>query len=105
MLEMSAYLNKLESSYPEIQDILLDSIIHVANMKERRIIKTHLPFEFLPPKLVDTCKVLYVYRNPADVAVSNYHYFSQGSFPTFVKMFYRGLLYCTLGFNGPCNSL
>ena len=97
MLEMSAYLQEQDgftSSYPEIRDILHDSIAHVANMKGRRIIKTHLPFEFLPPKLVDTCKVLYVCRNPADAAVSNYKYLGnifRGSFPTFIKMFCKGV--------------
>ena len=97
MLEMSAYLQEQDgftSSYPDIRDILHDSIAHVANMKGRRIIKTHLPFEFLPPKLVDSCKVLYVCRNPADAAVSYFKYLGnifRGSFPTFIKMFCKGV--------------
>ncbi|XP_059488378.1 sulfotransferase 1C4 [Neocloeon triangulifer] len=39
----------------------------------RRFVKTHLPFSLLPPNLLDTCKVVYVVRNPKDVAVSFYH--------------------------------
>merc|ERR1719350_362892 len=35
-----------------------------------RLIKTHYPFEFLPPNLLETCKVLYVCRNVKDVCVS-----------------------------------
>ena len=37
-----------------------------------RIIKSHLTFEMLPPKLLDTCKVVYVCRNPKDTVVSFY---------------------------------
>ena len=97
-LEANAYLHEragLTSSYPEIRNILHDSIQHVANMEGRRIIKTHLPFEFLPQHLVDTCKVLYVCRKPADAMVSNYHYIARsfkGTFETFMKIYMRGML-------------
>ena len=37
-----------------------------------RVIKSHLTFELLPPKLLDTCKVVYVCRNPKDAIVSYY---------------------------------
>jgi len=39
-----------------------------------RIIKTHLPFYLLPPRLTDTSKVVYVVRNPKDVIVSYFHH-------------------------------
>ncbi|XP_066996262.2 sulfotransferase 1C4 [Anabrus simplex] len=43
-------------------------------MASPRFIKTHLPFSLLPPDLLETgCKVIYVARNPKDVAVSFYH--------------------------------
>lgn len=47
--------------------------VQVATMPSPRIIKTHLPMTFLPPTLLDTCKVVYVARDPRDVAVSYYH--------------------------------
>jgi len=39
-----------------------------------RLIKTHYPFEMLPPSLLDTCKVLFVSRNVKDTAVSYFHH-------------------------------
>ncbi|XP_037072987.1 sulfotransferase 1E1-like [Pollicipes pollicipes] len=33
-------------------------------------VKTHLPLHMCPPKLLDTCKVVYVARNPKDVCIS-----------------------------------
>ncbi|XP_046390345.1 sulfotransferase 1C4-like [Ischnura elegans] len=42
-------------------------------MKSPRHIKTHFPMSLLDPKLIDTCKVVYVARNPKDVAVSYFH--------------------------------
>lgn len=38
-----------------------------------RFIKTHLPLSMLPPKLLETAKVVYVARDPRDVAVSYYY--------------------------------
>ena len=43
-------------------------------MKKRRVIKTHLPLEFLPHDLLERGKVLFVARNPKDVCVSYYHH-------------------------------
>jgi len=39
-----------------------------------RLIKAHLPFELLPEKLLDTCKVIFVARNVKDTAVSFFHH-------------------------------
>ena len=39
-----------------------------------RNIKTHFPLELLPPKLLDTCKVIFVNRNVKDACVSMYHH-------------------------------
>lgn len=70
-------------------------------LEEPRTIKTHLPFSLMPPNMLDTCKVVYVARNPKDVIVS-YHHHSRiikvhgfaGSFEDFVQYFVDGdLLY------------
>ncbi|KAL3272509.1 hypothetical protein HHI36_013985 [Cryptolaemus montrouzieri] len=46
---------------------------------KRRTIKTHLPFELLPDDILRKgCKVIYVCRNPKDVAVS-YFFYEKGS--------------------------
>ena len=50
------------------------SIETAENMKSPRVIKSHLPFEMLPPNLLDTCKVIFVSRNPKDTCVSFYHH-------------------------------
>ncbi|XP_076035149.1 sulfotransferase 1C4-like isoform X2 [Oratosquilla oratoria] len=38
-----------------------------------RIIKTHLPFSLLNPKLLETTKVVYMVRNPKDMSISYHH--------------------------------
>jgi len=77
------------------------SIDHTANLPSPRIIKTHLPFELLPPKLLDKAKVIYVCRNPKDCCVSFYHHVAQvfkplydynGTFDQFVQLFMQGKL-------------
>jgi len=62
-----------------------------------RCIKSHLPLTMLPPNLLDTCKVIFVARNPKDVCVSYYFHEKlipfQGfteEFPDYVKMFQEG---------------
>lgn len=44
-----------------------------AKLPSPRFLKTHLPMSLLPPNLLDTTKVVYVARDPRDVAVSYYH--------------------------------
>ncbi|XP_045102519.1 sulfotransferase family cytosolic 1B member 1-like isoform X2 [Portunus trituberculatus] len=63
-----------------------------------RTIKTHLPFSLLPPDILETCKVVYVARNPRDVCVSYYHHQTAletsefiGDFPDFVDLWCRDL--------------
>ncbi|XP_076060464.1 sulfotransferase 1 family member D1-like [Oratosquilla oratoria] len=62
-----------------------------------RVIKTHLPFSLFSEDLLDTCKVVYVARNPLDVCMSYYHHHRLllihdyiGSFDQFVDFFIKG---------------
>jgi len=64
--------------------------------KQRRFIKTHLPFSLLPNDLVTKAKVVYVVRNPMDVLVSYYHHHKLinghgyvGDLPSFAQRFMR----------------
>ena len=54
---------------------LLDTVKLAASAPSPRVIKSHLPFEFLPPNLLDTCKVIFVGRRPKDCCVSFFHHF------------------------------
>ncbi|KAF4526716.1 hypothetical protein B566_EDAN015686 [Ephemera danica] len=76
-------------------DQILTNATHTMNeTKNKRFIKTHIPFSLLPPALLDTCKVVYVCRHPKDVAVSYFHFCCtfvtshfQGDFATFWDQF------------------
>ncbi|CAK1581641.1 unnamed protein product [Parnassius mnemosyne] len=59
-------IKTLEANMPPVQEI--------ESMASPRFIKSHLPLSLLPPKLLDTCKVFYVARDPRDAAVSSYHH-------------------------------
>ena len=95
----SPWIDSLPPFMNENGDVL-DSVDYISNMKERRIIKSHLPLEFLPDEILEKCKVVYVARNPKDVAVSFYHHQKNiplhgylGTFEEFMDFFYKGLLH------------
>ena len=54
---------------------LLETVKLADSAPSPRVIKTHLPLEFLPPNLLETCKVIFVGRRPKDCCVSYFHYF------------------------------
>lgn len=73
----------------------------VTKLLSPRFIKSHLPLSLLPPTLLDTCKVVFVARDPRDVAVSFYHHNRRfkplgyvGDFKTFWNYFVKGLGKC-----------
>ena len=74
-----------------------ESVQYTSSLASPRVIKTHLPLEFLPPKLLDTCKVIFVSRNPKDACVSFYHhhtllpdYHFKGDFSDFANLYLKG---------------
>ncbi|CAH1154570.1 unnamed protein product, partial [Phaedon cochleariae] len=101
-LEFSAFVHKetkatfLEEQKPDSENYRIVQNLDYPAWKifedstERRFIKTHLPFSLLPSNLLDIgCKVIYVARNPKDLAVSYYHlnrsYRTQGYIGDFTK--------------------
>ncbi|KAJ8725834.1 hypothetical protein PYW08_004017 [Mythimna loreyi] len=73
-------------------------LIAAVPLTTKRFIKTHLPMSLLPPKLLDTAKMVYVARNPRDVIVSCYHAARaikkidfQGDFKAFWNLFRKDL--------------
>lgn len=47
---------------------------YIPKMASPRVIKTHFPFSLMPPSVMEVrAKVIYVARNPKDVAVSYYY--------------------------------
>ena len=68
------------------------------NLEGRRVIKCHIPFDFLPHNVLERCKVIYMARNPKDTAVSFYHHLKRkghfkGDFCNFAQMFKDELLH------------
>ncbi len=85
---------ELEKTKQERFDCMYNSVMMAEKMPSPRVIKTHLPLEMLPPNLLDTCKVVFVGRNPKDCCVSYYHhtnllpyYRFKGTFDDFADLF------------------
>ena len=82
-----------------IRRIFDESIDMTDNLPSPRIIKSHMPFELLPEKLLDTAKVIYVCRNPKDTCVSFFYHITdalqatyeyKGDFDQFIDCFMDG---------------
>ncbi|KPJ06275.1 Sulfotransferase 1C4 [Papilio machaon] len=98
------HLNKEHANNPDnlktLQLMRTPGSEQVAKMPSPRFIRTHLPLSLLPPTLLDSTKVVYVARDPRDVAVSFYHlsrefksYNFNGGFKTYWSLFVRDLVY------------
>ena len=91
-IEFQALAPDLDPTPPNM-DHIFKTLDYARNLPSPRIIKSHLPLEMLPPKLLDTCKVVYVCRNVKDVSVSWYHhtftcgYGTTGSYSDIAKEF------------------
>ncbi|KAJ8913236.1 hypothetical protein NQ315_016179 [Exocentrus adspersus] len=88
-----------EEKYQAVQNMDYPAWKIFDELPGRRFIKTHLPFSLLPQNLLQVgCKVIYLARNPKDVAVSFYHFSRSsrtlgyvGDFPRFWNYFERNL--------------
>ena len=71
----SAMTTNLDDRVPFIE-FPCPGIAAIKQLPSPRIIKTHLPLQLLPPSVLQTpsVKIIYVTRNPRDVAVSLYHF-------------------------------
>lgn len=78
---------------------MLDPIYNeLAKQTTRRFIKTHFPITLLPQNATKVgAKIIYVARNPKDVAVSFYHLHKMhpflrfdGDFELFIEYFMNG---------------
>ncbi|XP_063381130.1 sulfotransferase 1B1-like [Cydia fagiglandana] len=79
------------------QSFTRPSFEQVANAPSPRFIKSHVPLSLLPANLLDA-KVVYVARDPRDVAVSFYHlsraiFNYVGDFKTYWNLFVKDLVF------------
>lgn len=99
-LEMEAFWPKKPSEWDDSNDFIR-SMYHTMRVTEElkspRVIKSHLPLSHLPQDLLNKAKVVFVARDPRDVAASYYHHCKLFSidFPTieeFTDHFMKGNL-------------
>lgn len=101
-LELGAILrdatDNLSTLPQEIAQVRKDPLTYAENMTSQRILKVHMPFQYLPPEIIQKCKVVYVARDPRDVCVSYFNHYQVmpghgyiGDFSGFQKLFQSGL--------------
>jgi len=101
-MEVGSIMGKMAESAPFppiVKELLQDPIAFADKMTGRRVLKAHVPIEFLPPDLTKRCKVIYVARNPKDTCVSFFKHNQSmpghgfvGDFAEFTELFKSGLL-------------
>jgi estrone sulfotransferase len=97
-LEMGALMGGVpRASLPDdLADAMLDPLSWAEGLVGRRVLKVHLPIEFLPPGVTKRCKVIYVARGPEDTCVSYYHHLQgpggcNAGFAEWAELFRAGL--------------
>lgn len=91
-LDLSHYgVTSYEKTKAEIKTIMQRAAAHGS----RRIISAMMHFRHFQPNLLDTCKVVYVARNPKDVCLSCYNMYTimgryTGDLSTWVELFTEG---------------
>jgi len=97
-LEFQGITKLAEYGAENLLKLMAKSSMSLANeASSPRVLKSHLPMDMLNPKLLDTCKVIYVARNPKDCCVSFFHhmrlfnqsYKFEGSFDDFSELFMK----------------
>ncbi|CAH2240198.1 jg1763 [Pararge aegeria aegeria] len=80
-LEVSALVpaDKLSYMNEDQKDVMKNRLLPITikgitELPAPRFIKSHMPLSLLPPSLLDNAKVVYMTRDPRDVAVSYYHH-------------------------------
>ncbi|OWR53536.1 retinol dehydratase [Danaus plexippus plexippus] len=72
---MDAEDMSMEDRNPLEKTFMPLSIKQLNELPSQRILKSHLPLSLLPPTLLDNRKVVYIARDPRDVAVSYYYHY------------------------------
>jgi len=107
LLEIMSYCKLTDFLRPAVKKVIdlfmgnmMRNLEEMEDMSGPRILKTHIPFKLLNPKLLDTSKVVYVARNPKDVIVSYFHYHKlmdyhqySGDLETFAEYFMKDTVY------------
>uniref|UniRef100_A0A8D8UER4 Sulfotransferase family cytosolic 1B member 1 n=1 Tax=Cacopsylla melanoneura TaxID=428564 RepID=A0A8D8UER4_9HEMI len=94
-LELTALFDYRSNQALNLTEEDLNSVLTIQNMKGRRFIKTHLPWNLLPRKLQNKstkAKIIYVTRNPKDTCISYFHHCGlmegyTGTLEEFYKLF------------------
>mmetsp|Transcript_11632 Transcript_11632/g.16986 ORF Transcript_11632/g.16986 Transcript_11632/m.16986 type:complete len:326 (-) Transcript_11632:56-1033(-) len=95
---------KLDRLFPHIEEVGADYVNDEENAAKitrsnRRLLKTHLPYEMTPVNTTNGSKYIFIARNPKDCVVSFFHHtrgfgqhydFEEGDFDVYFDLFCRG---------------